>query len=138
VSAEGGGKMPAVDTDNDVTLSERQEAFLALIEESGIRDSDGAVLVGVSRWAVWRWKKDPEFALRYQAARQVRLEHLIKEAERRAMNGSDKMLEFLLCNYAPDKFSNKQKLEHSGEVSIADRLARARQRTTEEDYDLAG
>jgi hypothetical protein len=130
--------MPAVDTDNDVTLSERQEAFLALIEESGIRDSDGAVLVGVSRWAVWRWKKDPEFALRYQAARQVRLEHLIKEAERRAMNGSDKMLEFLLCNYAPDKFSNKQKLEHSGEVSIADRLARARQRTTEEDYDLAG
>jgi hypothetical protein len=105
--------------DDDPTLSERQEAFLALIEEHGIRDTDAAEIIGVSRWAIWRWKKEPDFAPRYKAARQVRIDHLIKEAERRAMNGSDKLLEFLLCNYAPDKFSNKQKVEHNGVMSLA-------------------
>lgn len=125
------------------TLSERQTAFLDLIEEHGINDRDAADIIGVTRWTVWRWKKDPDFAPRYKAARQVRIEHLIKEAERRALNGSDRLLEFLLCNYAPERFSNKQKVEHSGEVSVAERLARARKRTTtpeieDDGSDLAG
>lgn len=107
-----------MDQDDDITLSERQEAFLGLIEAHGIADRDAAEIIGVSRWAIWRWKKDPDFAPRYKAAREVRLEHLVKEAERRAMNGSDKLLEFLLCNYAPDRFSNKQKVEASGSLSL--------------------
>lgn len=104
--------------DTEPDLNERQEAFLELIEAHGIADRDAAEIIGVSRWAVWRWKKLPDFAPRYKAAREVRLEHLIKEAERRAMNGSDKLLEFLLCNYAPEKFSNKQKVEASGSLSL--------------------
>lgn len=104
--------------DDDITLSERQEAFLSLIEEHGVADREAAEIIGVSRWAVWRWKKDPDFSPRYKEARKVRLEHLVKEAERRAMNGSDRLLEFLLCNYAPDKFSNKQKVEHGGVIPI--------------------
>lgn len=122
------------------TLSERQEAFLALIESEGLGDREAAEIIEVTRWTVWRWKKQPEFQPRYAHARQVRLDHLIKEAERRAMRGSDRLLEFLLCNYAPDKFSNKQKLEHSGEVELTERLARARARMTQDDdgSDLAG
>lgn len=104
--------------EEDPTLSERQELFLSVIADHGVSDFDAAGVVGVSRWTVWRWKKDPDFAPRYNAVRQVRIEHLIKEAERRAMNGSDKLLEFLLCNYAPDKFSNKQKVEASGGFSL--------------------
>jgi hypothetical protein len=110
--------MAGMEQDDDIPLSERQEAFLSLIEAHGIADRDAAEIIGVSRWAIWRWKKDPDFAPRYKAAREVRLEHLVKEAERRAMNGSDKLLEFLLCNYAPDRFSNKQKVEASGNLSL--------------------
>lgn len=109
---------PAPQVEDDPTLSERQEAFLDLLNEHGLNDRDAAEIVGVSRWTVWRWKKEPDFAPRYKAARQVRLDHLIKEAERRAMNGSDKLLEFLLCNYAPDQFSNKQKVEHQGGFNL--------------------
>lgn len=110
--------MAGMEQDADPTLSERQEAFLDLIEAHGIADTAATDIIGVSRWTVWRWKKDPDFAPRYKAAREVRLEHLVKEAERRAMNGSDKLLEFLLCNYAPDRFSNKQKVEASGNLSL--------------------
>jgi hypothetical protein len=132
--------MRSMDEHDDPTLSEKQEAFLSLIGDHGITDREAADEIGVSRWAIWRWKKDPEFAPRYQAARQVRLEHLIKEAERRAMAGSDKLLEFLLCNYAPNKFSNKQRIEHEGTVGLVERLARARNRTGGQDdgSDLAG
>jgi len=123
----------------DITLNERQSAFLELIEAHGIADADAALAVGVHRITVWRWKQEPDFAGRYRAARQVRVDHLVREAERRAMAGSDRMLEFLLCNYAPDRFSNKQKVEHSGDITIAERLARARKRTTPDDgSDLAG
>lgn len=125
--------------DDDSTLSERQEVFLELIQ-AGACDSEAAAPLGIHRVTVYRWKQNPEFKTRYDALREIRVEHLVKEAERRAMNGSDKLLEFLLCNYAPDKFSNKQKIEHSGEVGIAERLARARKRTAPPDdgSDLAG
>lgn len=130
-----------MDNENvEPTLSERQEAFLEVIAAGG-RDPAAAEAAGVHRVTAYRWKKhDPEFKARYDTARQVRLDHLVKEAERRAMNGSDRLLEFLLCNYAPDKFSNKQKVEHSGDIGIAERLARARKRTSTSDdgSDLAG
>jgi len=130
--------------DNPPSLSERQEAFIGLIREHGISDMQAAEIIGVSRWAIWRWKKDPDFSPLYKAARQVRLDHLIAEAERRAMNGSDRLLEFLLCNYDPERFSNKQKVEHSGDIGLAERLAAARKRTTkpepgeDDGSDLAG
>lgn len=103
----------------ELTITEKQEAFLAIIEAHGMTDSEAAEEVGVHRCTIWRWKQEPEFLPRYKEARKVRLEHLIKEAERRAMSGSDRLLEFLLCNYAPDKFSNKQKVEHGGGMSLS-------------------
>jgi len=130
--------------ENPPSLSERQEAFLGLIREHGISDMQAAEIIGVSRWAIWRWKKDPDFAPLYKEARKVRLDHLIAEAERRAMNGSDRLLEFLLIAYDGERFNIKQKIEHSGNVGLAERLAAARRRTAkpqpEEDdgSDLAG
>jgi len=130
------------DQDSAPSLSEKQELFLSLIAEDGLRDGDAAAAVGVSRWSPPRWRKtNPEFAERYKAARQVRIDHLVKEAERRAINGSDRLLEFLLCNYDPARFSNRQKIEHTGELTLADRLARGRARTRgtpDDGSDLAG
>lgn len=103
----------------ELTISEKQEAFLSIIEAHGLPDTEAAELVGVHRITAWRWKQDPAFLPRYKEARKVCLEKLIKEAERRAMSGSDRLLEFLLCNYAPDKFSNKQKVEHGGGMSLS-------------------
>lgn len=134
---------PALDDGYTPTLNDRQEAFLELVEASGARDCDVAEAVGLNRWTVWHWKKtNPEFWARYKASRKISLEHLVREAERRAINGSDRLLEFLLCNYAPEKFSNRQKLEHSVGDDLVERLAAARRRTAkpEEDdgSDLAG
>lgn len=115
------------------TLSEVQEEFLVLIAEYGTTDMAAAAAVGRSRWSPIEWKKDPAFLARYKAAKKIGLEPLVREAERRAMNGSDRLLEFLLCNYAPERFSNKHKVELAGELGIAERLARARKRTVTPD-----
>jgi hypothetical protein len=44
------------------------------------------------------------------------------------MSGSDKLLMFLLCNYAPDQFSQTQRLEHTVDESMAKRIADSRKR----------
>ncbi len=106
------------DLDRKPTLNEQQELFLELIRDTGTTDCAAALAVGRSRFTIIDWKKKPEFKRRYDEARRVGLDHLVKEAERRAMNGSDRLLEFLLCNYAPDKFSNKQKVEHQGGLNL--------------------
>lgn len=100
------------------TKEERQEAFLAFIAENAGTDGNAAQAVGLTHWAIILWKRDPEFKKRYLEARKISIEHLVKEAERRAMNGSDRLLEFLLCNYAPEKFTKREKVEHSGNMSL--------------------
>ena len=110
-----------MDQDDDITLFERQEAFLELIKDYGTTDTAAAEAVGTSRWSSCRWKKDPVFKARYDAARAIGIEVLVREAERRALNGSDRLLEFLLCNYAPDRFQKRETrdLNHAGGVSLA-------------------
>lgn len=96
------------------TLNERQAAVLELIG-AGMRDGEAARALGLHRWCVWRWKRDcPEFLAKYKEARKITVSVLRAEAERRAMRGSDKLLEFLLCNYAPDQFRRTQHIEATG------------------------
>jgi transposase len=109
------------------TLSERQEIFLAHIE-GGARYSEAAEETGVHRFTAWRWKQDPDFAQRYQAARKASVTKLKREAERRAMAGSDRLLIFLLCAYAPEEFQERQVLDHRGKLDIAETISRARKR----------
>jgi hypothetical protein len=110
-----------MEPDDDIPLTERQETFLGLIQDHGTTDTAAAEAAGVSRFSACRWKKDPDFKARYDAARKIGIEHLVKEAERRALNGSDRLLEFLLCNYAPDRFQKRETrdLNHAGGVSLA-------------------
>jgi hypothetical protein len=89
--------------------------------------------LGVNKTTFWRWRKtDPEFAVRIADARTVgrkeRVRQLKSEAERRALRGSDKLLMFLLCNYAPDEFSNTQRLEHTDKTGMVQEILAARRR----------
>jgi hypothetical protein len=105
-------KDPAPPPDTDTPEADRKALFLDMIRATGCTDVDAATIAGVSRWTAWRWKKnDPEFAKQYDDMRKIGVEHLVKEAERRAMHGSDRLLEFLLCNYAPERFKRKETVD---------------------------
>ncbi len=104
--------------------------FLACIA-GGARYSEAAEEAGVHRVTAWRWKADPDFVKRYEAARRASVATLRREAERRAMAGSDRLLIFLLCAYAPEEFQERQVLDHRGKLDIAERISRARKRIGE-------
>ncbi len=114
----------------EATLSERQEMFLACIE-GGARYNEAAAETGVSRVTAWRWKADPAFMKRYEAARKASVSRLKREAERRAMAGSDRLLIFLLCSYAPEEFQERQVLDHRGKLDLAETITQARKRIGE-------
>lgn len=96
------------------TLNERKEAVLQLVG-AGMNDSEAARAIGIGRWSIWRWKKeDATFLAAYKAAKRITVDKLVAEAERRALRGSDRLIEFLLCNYAPDKFRKTQHVEATG------------------------
>lgn len=108
----------------------QRRVFLELIAE-GSNIGEACAALGVNRSTVFRWRKDdPGFNAAVLRAFVANIEGLKREAERRAMKGSDKLLMFLLCNYAPDQFSNTQKLEHSGAVDLANAVLAARGRAT--------
>lgn len=86
-----------------LTIEDRQRVFLEGIS-AGLNYTEASQLADVDRVTAYRWRQDPEFAKRVKEAREVSVDMLIKEAERRAMRGSDKLLEFLLCNYSPERF----------------------------------
>ena len=106
----------------------QKRVFVELIGE-GCNISEACAAVGINRSTVFRWRRDDaEFAAQVKQAFVVRVDTLVKEAERRAMRGSDKLLMFMLCNYAPDRFAMTQKIEHSGAIDTAAAILAARRR----------
>jgi len=104
---------------DEPSISERQAVFLEAIERSGCRDGEAAGIAGVHRITAWRWQReDAAFAARVREARRVGLEKLVAEAERRAFRGSDTLLKFLLCNYDPERFRDRQAVDVKGNVSL--------------------
>lgn len=96
-----------------LTREEREEEFLRLLSE-GVRVRNAANAVAILAPTLYRKRReDPVFAKRWEDAQRIKVGHLIAEAERRAMSGSDKLLMFLLTNYAPDKFKKASTLEIS-------------------------
>lgn len=97
--------------------------------EAGMNDSAIANALCIGRRTLYTWKThDEAFKARYKKAKEIIVDHLIQEAKRRAMNGSDRLLEFMLCNLAPDQFSKREKLEVDAQVNVAEILAKARKR----------
>jgi type IV pilus biogenesis protein CpaD/CtpE len=96
---------------NGLTNEERVEEFLRMLGE-GVKVRNAATACALHWSNLYKRRgKDPVFAKRWEDAQRVKVGHLIQEAERRAMVGSDKLLMFLLTNYAPDKFKKASALE---------------------------
>ncbi len=107
----------------------RMREFLALIG-TGYTDQDAAAAVGYSRWAPISWKRRyPGFVDAYHRATHVNVDALIKEAKRRALRGSDRLLEFLLCNLAPEQFKRTDTAKVDVNVNLAERINAGRKRT---------
>lgn len=94
-----------------MTADERKDEFLRLLSQ-GCTVRDAAASVALHYSALYRQRQsDAAFAKRWEDAQRVSVGRLVQEAERRAMSGSDKLLMFLLTNYAPDKFKKQSTLE---------------------------
>jgi hypothetical protein len=101
-----------------MTQAERVDEFIRLLAQ-GCRVRDAAASVAIHYSTLYRRRDvDPEFAKRWEDATRVKVDHLIKEAERRAMGGSDKLLVFLLQAYQPERFKQRTAIEHEGALSL--------------------
>jgi hypothetical protein len=94
-----------------LTREEREEEFFRLLGQGcRVREAAAAVKLNWSHLYAKR-RGDEAFAKRWESATRIRVEHLVAEAERRAIKGSDKLLMFLLTNYAPERFKRHSALE---------------------------
>ena len=102
----------------DLDLSDRKRIYLEGIR-AGLDYSDASALAGVDRSTSYRWRQDPEFAALVEQAKEVSIDNLEREAHRRAMRGSDRLLEFLLVNRAPEKYQRVQNINLAGHLSLS-------------------
>ena len=113
----------------------RQNAFLAEYARSG-NVSAAATAAGVDRSAHYRWSEEPDYAARFEDARESAVDVLEAEARRRAVDGweepvgwykgvaggtvrrySDTLLIFLLKGAAPEKYRDKADSDITGFLS---------------------
>lgn len=109
---------PNIIDDDELDLNDKQQVFLEAIR-AGMDYSEASAHAGVNRSTSYRWRLDPSFAERVKQAEQVSVDQLKQEAHRRAMRGSDRLLEFLLINRAPDEFQNVRNVNVSGHLATA-------------------
>lgn len=94
-----------------LTREEREDEFIRLLG-MGCTVREAAKAVALSFSTMYRKRADDaEFARRWDNAQRVRVDHLVREAERRALRGSDKLLMFLLQSYDPMRFRHQQSID---------------------------
>ena len=92
----------------------RQEAFLEAYEKYGRIDfASQAAGVGCRTHYAWL-NNDPTYLDRFKASSTIGLQSLNDEARRRAFEGSDRLIEFLLKGLDPATFGDRMKSEMSG------------------------
>ena len=88
-------------------VSEAKQKFLAA-HQFGASVVEAARLAGVHPRTPYRWRDhDPEFAQAFREARDGLVEGLEWEAFRRAINGNDRLLMFLLKSFKPDTYHGR-------------------------------
>lgn len=102
-----------------LTREEREDEFLRLLSQGCLVKEAAAAVAIPWRTLYHKRSHDPAFAARWEDAKRVKVDHLIAEAERRAMRGSDRLLMFLLSSYRPEQFKQRATLEHHGGVSLS-------------------
>ena len=82
--------------------------------ENGSTVAATCVGAGISRDTFYRWcKEDPKFGEKVEAAQESRVQHVEDALYKNAINGVLTAQIFFLCNRAPDKWKNVQKVEAS-------------------------
>lgn len=123
-------------TRRTVRTDRARETFIETLRGS-CNVSESARAAGIGRRTAYEWREaDEEFAAAWKDAEDEAADKLEREAWRRAVEGtdkpisfqgvitatykeySDKMLEILLKAHRPEKFTDRSKVEHSGEMSI--------------------
>lgn len=127
----------------------RKMAFLLALSQLGNRQR-AAKASDISAITVHIWRRDDDcFRKAYEKAMVMAAELMESELVRRACEGvlkpvfqggrlvgsvreySDTLLIFGLKGAMPDKYADRQKVEHSGQLDIVERLKAARQRASE-------
>lgn len=99
-----------------VRTDRARETFLLQLREVP-NVSAAARAAKLSRRAAYEWRDaDEEFAADWDEAVQEATDGLEQVAWERAKNQSDRMLEILLKAHRPDKYVERQRIEHSGKT----------------------
>jgi hypothetical protein len=104
--------------------------FLDAFRESGII-SQALMISGVSRGQLRSGlDKDPEFLEAFHDAKADAIDSLETEAVRRAKDGSDQLLMFLLKSHRPEVYRENHKIEISGHLEVDHRSTLMEKLTT--------
>lgn len=101
-----------------LTHEERVDEFIRLLSE-GVRVRAASAAVSISFATFYRMRNaDPAFAKRWEDAQRVTVQRLEDEAYRRAMNGSDKLMEIMLKAHDPERYRERSEVRHAGGLSL--------------------
>jgi len=106
-------------------------AFLQAVA-AGRNFTDACKEAKVSRPVVWRNLALPRFKREYEWAKKCANERLEVEAYTRAINGSDRLLEFMLKSRMPEVYGDKMHLKttHETTLTLADISAKLKSRAS--------
>ena len=105
-----------------------QPLFLEALQQ-GHTVASACRVAGVGRTTAYEARRrDEQFALAWQDLEEGAVEVLEAEAYRRAMAGSDKLMEFLLKARRPQVYRERVDLRHGGEADAREAEARERVR----------
>ena len=91
-------------------------AFLDAFAQSGMV-SEACRSVGIDRSTAYKTRqRDEAFALAWADVEERSTEELEREAKRRAVDGSDTLMIFLLKARRPEKYRENVKIEHAGTI----------------------
>lgn len=89
----------------------KKEVFIEALADTGIVRSACAAS-GVSRNKAYRWREDITFRTLWEEALEDAADLLEQEAWRRARDGSDTLLIFMLKGLRPERYNDKIRHEH--------------------------
>ena len=90
------------------------DRFLAALSD-GLSVTAAAIAAGARRSAMYGWRaEDPLFAEAWDEAIEEGTDKLEEEARRRALNGSDPLIMFMLKARRPAKYRERSLHEHTG------------------------
>src|SRR3954469_15570484 len=101
-----------------------QPAFLEALEK-GHTVAGACKAANVGRTTAYQARqRDEEFAVAWRDLEEHAIEVLEAEAYRRAMNGSDKLMAFLLKARRPDVYRERVDVRHSDGLEVRQRVRR--------------